>query len=117
MYKEEYKNWVLQIMPNPSDLKTLLLSAENKELGIRYFDKRNVYQEKITHMETHTNLFGSKTTTTHHTNYLIEETLKDAIRDLKAIVESACIIEQQLRKNIKQFEIKINYGKYESGVK
>ena len=109
MYREIYKNWVLQILQKPNEMK-LLLSAENKELGIRYYDERNIYKEKITEYHTHSSLFGCKTKEEHSTRYLEEETLQDAIKDLKGIVEVAYLIEQKLRKNIKQVEIKWGCG-------
>lgn len=40
MYKETYKNWVLQIIPTPNDISTITMVAKNKELDLRYCNTR-----------------------------------------------------------------------------
>ena len=111
MYKEVYKNWEIEIIPTPNDISTITMIAKNNELDLRYYNTRKIYQNEITKYTMYVGNFSqvaygkpyiSKT-------FLTSETIQDAIKDLKGMVDFCSLCEEKLRKKIKQYEIKVSY--------
>lgn len=112
MYEELYRGWKLTILPTPNDVSTITMCIKNDELDLRYYNTRKVYQHEITQYTVYVGnfnqvAFGKSDTSIH---FLEGETIQDAIRDLKGMVDFFYLCEEKLKKNIKQYEIKVSYG-------
>ena len=111
MYKEVYKNWEIEIIPTPNDISTITMVAKNNELDLRYYNTRKIYQNEITQYTMYVGNFNQVAygKPDIRRTFLTSETIQDAIKDLKGMVDFCSLCEEKLRQNIKQYEIKISY--------
>lgn len=114
MYKEVYKNWEIEITPTPNDISTITMIVKNNELDLRYYNTRKIYQNEITQYTMYVGNFSQVAYGNPDTRrtFLTGETIQDAIKDLKGMVDFFYLCEKNLKKNVKQYDIKISYGEY-----